>query len=77
MDNYAWLIEAPGQHYLSVRETAGYQFHWTNDYNMALRFYSKDQADLVMMAVREARPVLFNFENTLTNARPVDRKSVV
>ena len=71
-DEYAWLIEAPGQNYLAARKLAGYEFHWTVDHNKALRFFSKEQADLVMMAVRQLAPSLFAFAVNLGDARPVE-----
>ena len=71
-DQFAWLIEAPGQMYLSVRKLAGHEFHWTKDHDKAIRFFSQEQADLVMMAVREERPDLFAFAQLLGEARPIE-----
>ncbi len=69
---FAWLIEAPGLRYLRTRNIGDHpEFVWTTDHSKALRLFSKDQADGVMMAVRQMVPNLFNFEHTLGNARPV------
>lgn len=54
-----WLIEMQGPSYLSARHLGGYEFHWDNDANKAIRFINQEQADLVMMAVRQMRPELF------------------
>lgn len=56
---FAWVIEAPGPSYLAVRELAGWQFYWSADHAKALRFVTREQADQVMMAVRQAYPALF------------------
>jgi hypothetical protein len=50
MGKTAWLIEAPGRMFLGA---CSRQFTWTADWNKAIRFVSKEQADDVMMAVRE------------------------
>lgn len=72
-DEYAWLIEAPGQRYLAVqRLTHSNSFQWSQDHNKAVRFHSREQADAVMMAIRQAIPDLFGFEKTLGNAMPVE-----
>ncbi len=65
----AWLIEAPGLNYLGARDRA---FFWTKDHAKALRFYSKEQADGAMMAIRELVPKLFGFAYTLGDASPVE-----
>ncbi len=57
-DRCSWLIEMPGA-YLSARRLGGYEFFWTTEPNLALRFHDKDQADLAMMAIRQLRPELF------------------
>lgn len=72
MSAFAWLIEAPGPHYLSVRKLSLQEFHWTPDPHGALRFWSRDQADGVMMAVRHMAPQLFAFAASLRDARPVE-----
>jgi hypothetical protein len=82
-DKFCWLIEAPGQRYLAVRNAPAtyYEFHWTQDHYAALAFQDQKQADLTMMAVRQlskdAPPDtqfgrLFAFEVALGNARPVE-----
>lgn len=72
-NDFAWLIEAPGQKYLAARQyTIGREFHWTGDHNQALRFYSSEQADATMMAVRELAPDLFGFAVTLGDARATE-----
>lgn len=73
MTDFAWLIEAPGQNYLAVRVIAKVsEFHWSKDHNKALRFYNHDQADAVMMAVRNLEKELFGFALTLGEARPIE-----
>lgn len=52
-------------------------FEWTTDVNKALAFRSKDQADAMMMALRQLdrdyhKGALFAFEASLGNARPVE-----
>jgi hypothetical protein len=70
---FAWLIEAPGQRYLAVRNITNYfDFHWTQDHNVALRFYTREQADDVMMAIKTISPSLFEFARTLGDARAVE-----
>ena len=72
-DQFAWVIEAPGQRYLAPREIGlHYHFHWTQDHNLALRFYSREQADLTMMAIRDFNPSLFAFAVNLGDAHPVE-----
>lgn len=73
MSDFAWLIEAPGGHYLAVREMATrHEFYWTREAILATRFLSAAQADAVMMAVRPLHPDLFGFAVTLGEARPVE-----
>lgn len=72
MTNFSWLIEAPGLNYLSVRKLGKYAFFWTLDHNKALRFFSQEQADMVMMAVRESEPKLWAFAANLGEAKPVE-----
>ena len=73
MADIAWLIEAPGQHYLATR-VVGKQsdFHWTRDACKAIRFCSKEQAEGVQYAVRKLDPGLFAFAEVLTDARAVE-----
>lgn len=69
--DFAWLIEAPGQNYLGARNIAHYpEFYWTADANSALRFWSKDQADLTASAVRRMQPALWAFAANLGEAWP-------
>ena len=73
MTDYRWLIEAPGTKYLAVREIAHtHTFHWTVDHNKALHLRTKEQADGLMMAVRQLSPGLFGFAVTLGDARAVE-----
>lgn len=74
-ESFAWLIEAPGQNFLSAREF-GHQtnFYWTTDTQRALRFWSKDQADRTMMAVRQLNPDLWAFARNLGDAWPREHK---
>ncbi len=71
-DTFAWLIEAPGPHYLGCRKLGKHEFYWTKAHDKALRFHSQEQADLVMMAVRESEPRLFDFAANLEDAKPVE-----
>lgn len=72
-DQFAWLIEAPGQHYLATRVTGRQsEFHWTTDADKAVRFYSKEQAAGVQYAVHKLQPDLFAFAGILTDAKPVE-----
>ena len=69
----AWLIEAPGQRYLSVRKlSCRHDFIWTQDPNKALQFKSEEQADLMMTALRDMDRTLFGFDATLGPARAVE-----
>lgn len=81
--DFRWLIEAPGQRYLAVqRLRMSDNFEWTSDADKALAFRSEEQADALMMAVRQisrdfGRPdtmfgALFAFEATLGNATAVE-----
>lgn len=68
---FAWVIEAPGQHYLAAREIGGLtSFHWTTDHEKALRFWSREQADLTASGVRRLEPALWAFAGTLGEAWP-------
>jgi hypothetical protein len=72
MTDFAWLIEAPGPHYLGTRTLGVHEFFWTTDASRAVRFVSREAADGVMMAVRHMAPALFAFAVTLGDARPVE-----
>jgi hypothetical protein len=45
MDDFRWLIEAPGQRDLGVRKLAVHEFRLTQDHDNALYFKSQEQAD--------------------------------
>lgn len=79
--DFRWLIEAPGARYLAVqRLNMSDNFVWTTDHNKALAFRSEEQADALMMAVRQmdrqmnsfGNEKLFAFETTLGNAKAVE-----
>lgn len=78
--DFRWLIEAPGARYLAVqRLSISDNFEWTTDHSRALAFRSQEQADALMMAVRQIdRQIngfdkgLFAFEVSLGNARAVE-----
>ncbi len=80
MSDFRWLIEAPGPRYLAVqRLSTSDNFIWTTDHDAALAFRSKEQAEALMMAVRQwDRELhgfdkgLFAFEATLGNAKAVE-----
>lgn len=78
MSDFRWLVEAPGQRYLAVqRLSMSNNFEWTSDHNRALAFRSEDQADALMMAVRQMdrqfqQGQLFAFEATLGDAKAVE-----
>lgn len=78
MSDFRWLIEAPGPRYLAVqRLRMSDSFEWTTDHDKALAFRSQDQADALMMAVRQMdrqfqQGSLFGFESTLGNAKAVE-----
>lgn len=68
-NNFAWLIEAPGNNYLGARNIAHTpEFYWTKDHNKALNFCSAEQANDTMMAIRALSPTLFEFARTLGDA---------
>lgn len=66
---FAWLIEGPGSCYLAVQKAGGHWFHWTRDHNAAICFHTREQAEAVMMAVRELKPDLF--PGTFGEPKPV------
>ncbi len=69
---FAWLIEAPGQQYLTACKIANlYTFKWTKDHLLAIRFWNQEQADSMMMAIRELDKELFGFAVTLGDAQAV------
>lgn len=71
---YTWLVEAPGPYYLSVRKMAHHEFFWSADPHRALRFYTLEQADNIMMALRHLRPDLFGFAKNLRDPKPVQQR---
>lgn len=71
--DFRWLIEAPGQRYLGVREmSCRHDFIWTQDHNNALAFRSEKQADQMMSALRDMDRKLFGFDETLGPARAIE-----
>ena len=73
MPETAWVIEAPGPNYLEARKLGSqYEFHWTKDSTNALRFFTSRQADMTLMAVREASPKLFAFSALLGDAKAAE-----
>lgn len=71
-EQFAWLIEVSGPHYLGVRTLSDCrEFFWTRDHDKALRFFSAQQADDAMMAIRELWRELFVFP-TGEEPRPVE-----
>jgi hypothetical protein len=70
---FAFLVEAPGQQYLSAAVIGNVStFKWTKDHLKAIRFYTREQADLTMMAIRELDRELFGFAVTLGDAKAVE-----
>ena len=66
----AWLIEAPGHHYLSVTTIGTFDgvdrhFEWSPNPNKALRFQRKLDADDVLFALRTSNHDLFSFDRHL------------
>lgn len=80
MGDFRWLIEAPGPRYLSVRSFKGgleRDFVWTTNHDDAIALRSQEQAEALMLAVRQmdrdhCGGLLFNFERVLSNAKPVE-----
>jgi len=73
MSEFAWLIEAPGPNYLGVVSIGQqHSFCWRPDHAKATRFYSEEQADAMMMAIRRACPELFAFAVLLGEAKAVE-----
>lgn len=70
-EQFAWLIEVSGPHYLAVSKISPARFVWTRDHDEAIRFMSRKQADDVMTAIRELRRELFVFP-TGEEPRPVE-----
>lgn len=69
---FTWLVEAPGPHYLSTRGGGSKsEFVWHKDANRALRFYTLEQADAVLCAIRKLQPDLFAFAANLHDPKPV------
>lgn len=68
---FTWLVEAPGPHYLATRVVGRQsEFVWLTDANRALRFYTLEQADGVMCALKKLQPDLFAFASNLRDAKP-------
>ena len=66
-----WLVEAPGPHYLGVRNLVnGSDFFWTRDRDKAIPFITQKQADSVMMGVRTLNKDIFNFAKVLSDPKP-------
>ena len=64
MSDFRWLIEAPGQRYLAVqRLDASNNFEWTTDHDKAIAFRSEEQADALMMALRQLDRQLESYDN--------------
>ena len=73
VEQYHWLIEAPGPYWLTVRNIGHqHKFHWSADHNEAIRFQTGRQADATMMAIRTMSPELFAFATLLADARVVE-----
>jgi len=73
MSAFKWLIEAPGQQYLTACKIDSlYTFKWTKDHLRAIRFMNEEQADLVMMSVRGLNRELFGFALTIGDAKAVE-----
>lgn len=73
MGDFRWLIEAPGPRYLATRRFSTFaELTWTADHDKALCFKNHEQADALMLSVRDLKPDLFGFEKTLGNARAVE-----
>jgi hypothetical protein len=74
-NEFAWLIEAPGQRYLAVQNLSSHSnFIWSRDHNVAIRFDTKDQATSVLEALRTSvqNGELFSFERTLGPAQAIE-----
>lgn len=54
-----WVIEMQGPSYMATRRLGGYEFYWTDNIHDAIRFFYREQADLVMMTIRQLRGDLF------------------
>lgn len=73
MTLFKWLIEAPGQQYLTACKIGnGYVFKWTKNHCVALRFMNEEQADLTMMAIHDLDRALFGFAVTLGDAKAIE-----
>lgn len=76
-NEFAWLIEAPGQRYLAVQNLSSHSnFIWSQDHNEAIRFYTKEQATGVIEALRTFDRIyqsgMFTFQDTLGPAQAVE-----
>jgi hypothetical protein len=67
LDNI-WVVEAPGPHFLSVRELGGYEFYWQKDPDGAIQFVARDGAEHTMYAIRQMNRDLFAFDMMLGDA---------
>lgn len=69
-----WVIKAPGDFFLAIRNFGGTSsFFWKeDDRETFIRFYSEEQADQVMEAVRALNPELFQFARVLKDAQAVE-----
>ena len=73
MTLFKWLIEAPGQQYLTACKIGnGYVFKWTKNHCVAPRFMNEEQADLTMMAIHDLDRALFGFAVTLGDAKAIE-----
>ena len=87
VDDFRWLIEAPGTKYLTIRRFDGaIDFEWTSDHDKAIAFHSKAQGEDMLDALRQMDRTLdaqqnggrlswgklFAFEPTLGNARVIE-----
>lgn len=66
-----WLIELSPSCYLTAAGCLIPKFTWTAEYDSALKFQSKTEADQVLTAIRNLVPSLFP-ENLPTCARPTE-----
>lgn len=71
MTKSAWLIEAPGKNYLGFFDSEGSYFSWVSE-DKALRFHSKEDADLFTNCVLCLDKETFFFEKNLSAATSVE-----
>ena len=87
VDDFRWLIEAPGTKYLAVRRfERSTNFEWTDDHNKAIAFNSRKQGEDMLDTIRQmdrelhthenggrlSWGKLFAFEPTIGNARVIE-----